>query len=84
MTTEMIIWNAVLSFVSAMLLWLIKDKSDKLERLDILLNKTREEHARDYVTKADVHNDINRVLSRLDKLDEKLEAFMREQRNALK
>jgi len=84
MTTEMIIWNAVLSFVSAMLLWLIKDKSDKLERLDILLNKTREEHARDYVTKADVHNDINRVLSRLDKLDEKLEAFMREQRNAVK
>jgi archaellum component FlaC len=84
MTTEMIIWNAVLSFVSAMLLWLVKDKSDKLERLDILLNKTREEHARDYVTKADVHNDINRVLSRLDKLDEKLETFMREQRHAVK
>jgi tetrahydromethanopterin S-methyltransferase subunit G len=30
-----------------------------------------------------MHGDINRVLNRLDKLDEKLDAFMKEQRSAL-
>jgi tetrahydromethanopterin S-methyltransferase subunit G len=36
------------------------------------------------VTKTDMHNDINRVLARLDRLDEKLDAYMKEQRSAFK
>jgi len=83
MSTEMILWNALLSFMTALLMWLIKDKSDEIKRLDILLNKTREENARHFVTKADFHGDIDRVLARLDRLDEKLESFMREQRSAI-
>jgi tetrahydromethanopterin S-methyltransferase subunit G len=41
-----------------------------------LLNRTREEVAKEYVTKAEVHADINRVLDRLDRLDEKLDRLM--------
>ena len=78
-----ILWSGVLSFLVAVLMWVLKEKSADIKRLEILLSKTREEHARDYVTKADVHNDINRVLARLDRLDEKLDAFMKEQRSAL-
>jgi hypothetical protein len=48
-----------------------------------LLSKTREEHARDYVTKAEVHNDINRVLDRIDRLENKIDLFIREQKSAL-
>lgn len=77
------LWNGVLSFLIAVLMWVLKEKSSDIKRLEVLLSKTREEHARDYVTKADVHNDINRVLARLDRLDEKLDAFMKEQRSAL-
>lgn len=77
------LWSGVLSFLIAVLMWVLKEKSADIKRLEILLSKTREEHARDYVTKADVHNDINRVLARLDRLDEKLDAFMKEQRSAL-
>jgi hypothetical protein len=62
---------------------LLKGKFDELERLSILLNRTREEHAKEYVTKADVHLDINRVLDRLDRLDAKLDGYMKEQRSAL-
>ncbi len=62
---------------------MLREKSADIKRLEILLSKTREEHARDYVTKSDVHSDINRVLARLDRLDEKLDAFMKEQRSAL-
>lgn len=77
------LWSGLLTFTSAILMWVLKEKSADIKRLEILLSKTREEHARDYVTKSDVHSDINRVLARLDRLDEKLDAFMKEQRSAL-
>jgi hypothetical protein len=55
----------------------------RAKRVSILLSKTREENAEKFVTRADVHSDINRVLVRLDRLDEKLDAFIKEQRSAL-
>lgn len=80
---DLTLWNSALSLLVAVLMWVLKEKSGDIKRLEVLLSKTREEHARDYVTKADVHNDINRVLARLDRLDEKLDTFMKEQRSAL-
>lgn len=71
-----IIWNAALSLLVALLGWVLKEKSAELQRVTILLNRTREEMAKEYVTKAEVHADINRVLDRLDKLDEKLDRLM--------
>ena len=79
---EVLIWNGVLSFVSAVLIWMLKSHADEVKRISILLSKTREENAEKFVTRADVHNDINRVLARLDRLDEKLDAYMKEQRSA--
>jgi len=80
---EMMLWNTALSFISALILFWVKSVMDEQKRIQILLNRTREEIAKEYVTKADVHGDINRVLQRLDRLDEKLDAFMKEQRSAL-
>jgi len=79
---EMMIWNALLTTFLGLLGWILKEKSAELHRLGVLLNKTREEVAKEYVTKVDVHNDINRVLDRLDRLDNKLDAFIKEHRNA--
>ena len=80
---ELLIWNIVLSFVSAAAMLWIKTMHDEIKRVSILLSKTREENAEKYVTRTDVHSDINRVLVRLDRLDEKLDAFMKEQRSAI-
>ena len=80
---EMMLWNAALSFISALILFWIKQTADEQQRIQILLNRTREEVAKDYVTRADVHNDINRVLDRLDRLEAKLDAFIKDQRSAL-
>ena len=80
---ELMLWNVALSFVSALILMWIKSTVDEVKRVQILLNRTREEIAKEYITKNDVHSDINRVLVRLDRLDEKLDAFMKEQRSAL-
>ena len=80
---EMLIWNLVLSTLVGMLAFFLKEKSAELNRIQILLNRTREEIAKEYVTKSEVHNDINRVLDRLDRLEAKLDDFIRDQRSAL-
>jgi predicted DNA-binding protein YlxM (UPF0122 family) len=80
---EMLIWNLVLSGFIAVIGFFLKEKSDEVRRLNVLLNKTREEIAKEYVTKAEVHNDINRVLDRLDRLENKIDMFIREQKSAL-
>jgi hypothetical protein len=80
---ELMLWNVALSFISALILMWIKSTVDELKRVQILLNRTREEIAKEYITKTDVHSDINRVLQRLDRLDEKLDAYMKEQRSAI-
>ena len=73
---DLMLWNLVLSVVLALVGWMLKEKSGELNRLSILLNRTREEVARDYVTKGEVHADINRVLDRLERLDAKLDRLM--------
>jgi hypothetical protein len=80
---ELMVWNVVLTFVSALILMWVKSVNEETKRVQILLNKTREEMPKEYVTKADVHNDMNRVIQRLDRLDAKLDEFMKEQRSAL-
>lgn len=80
---ELMVWNTVLSFASALLLFWVKISHDEVKRLSILLSKTREENAEKFVAKMDMHNDMNRVIQRLDRLDAKLDEFMKEQRSAL-
>lgn len=75
MTTEMI-WSAVLTFAISVAGWFMKGNADELKRLQILLNRTREELAKEYVTKAEVHADINRVITRIDNLDAKIERLL--------
>ena len=70
------LWSAVLTAVIGLLGFVIRNYVAELQRVQILLNRTREEIARDYVTKQEVHADINRVLDRLERLDEKLDRLM--------
>jgi predicted DNA-binding protein YlxM (UPF0122 family) len=80
---EMLVWNLVLTTLVGMLAFFLKEKSVELNRIQILLNRTREEIAKEYVTKTDVHNDINRVLDRIDRMEAKLDDFIRDQRSAI-
>lgn len=79
---DMMLWNVGLSLASAIILVWIKASHDEVKRLAILLSKTREEGAEKYVTKVEVHSDINRVLDRIDRLENKIDTFMQEHRNA--
>jgi hypothetical protein len=44
--------------------------------MQVLLNKTREEMARDYMTKAEANSDMNRIIDRLEALDAKLDRII--------
>ena len=68
-----IMWNILLTLIVAPLLYTIRGNTSENRRLDILLNKTREEMAKDYVTKVVLEGDMERVFTLLDKIEEKLD-----------
>ncbi len=68
-----IMWNILLTLIVAPLLYTIRSTISENKRLDILLNKTREEIAKDYVTKVELEGDMERVFAILDKIEEKLD-----------
>ena len=76
---DIMFWNLILSLLIGVVGWVLHEKTGELKRVTILLNRTREEMAKEYVTKVEVHADINRVLERLDRLDEKLDRLMQPQ-----
>lgn len=77
---ELMLWNTALSFVVGIFGWVLREKSAELNRVTILLNRTREEVAKEYVTKVEVHADINRVMNRLEVLDAKLDRLIESNR----
>jgi hypothetical protein len=77
---ELMLWNTALSLVIGIVSWVLRDKAAELSRVTILLNKTREEIAKEYVTKVEVHADINRVMNRLEVLDAKLDRLIESNR----
>ena len=80
---EMMLWNALLTTFIALLGWNLKSKADELQRLQVLLNRTREEIARDNVTQAEVDKIVAHLDARFDKLSDKLDAYVKESRSAL-
>ena len=63
--------------VLAPILYSIRSNTAEAKRIDILLNKTREEIAKDYVTKQEVKDDMNVLMDRLEKLHERLTKSLR-------
>jgi hypothetical protein len=63
---EMLIWNVLLSSVVGIMGFLIKGKFNDIDRLSTLLNRTREEVARDHITRAEVRADIEKIMQRFD------------------
>tara|TARA_R100000329_G_C7524006_1_gene184779 strand:+ start:352 stop:594 length:243 start_codon:yes stop_codon:yes gene_type:complete len=68
-----IVWNVFITLVLTPIWFQIRANIAELKRQDILLNKTREEMARDYVTKAEMKDDMNTIMDRIKKIDEKLD-----------
>jgi hypothetical protein len=60
--------------------YVIKEKFDELSRLAELLNRTREEVARDHITRAEVRADMEKLLNHVDSRFNRLEIKLDEMR----
>lgn len=69
-----LIWNIVLTAIVGILGFVIKEKFEELNRLGILLNRTREEVARDHITRAEVRADLQAIREHFDDGFARLEA----------
>lgn len=69
-----VIWNIVLTAIVGVLGFVLKDKFEELNRLGILLNRTREEVARDHITRAEVRADLQAIREHFDDGFARLEA----------
>ena len=56
--------------------WWLKSQHDELGRVRILLNRTREELAKVYVSKVENNTVMDRVMDRFDRLEEKIDRLM--------
>ena len=74
------IWNAVLTLVVAPIVWALAYINRKIDNTEATFNnvwktiaETREHVAGSYVTRSELHNDLNRIMQRFDRLEEKLD-----------
>lgn len=74
------LWSAGLTFLVGILGYIMHEKFSELARVTILLNRTREEIARDNVTKAEVEKITEHIDQRFNRLEEKIDRLI-ERRN---
>tara|TARA_B100000085_G_C18518255_1_gene502587 strand:- start:452 stop:691 length:240 start_codon:yes stop_codon:yes gene_type:complete len=74
--SPILFWNAIITLVYLPTIYSIRQNAQSIDRLEVLVNKTREEIPKYYVTKQDLHKDIERIFDRLDKLDEKIDKLI--------
>lgn len=67
------IWNLFLTLVIAPVGLIVRNVMSEQKRIDILLNKTREEIARDYLTRDQIEKDFQRLFDTINRIDEKLD-----------
>ena len=84
------VWSAGLSIVIGVFGFFVREKlaqmkdiNEDIKRVERLVNITREEIARDNVTQAEVDKIVAHIDARFDKLNDKLDAYVKEQRSAL-
>ena len=71
-----LIWSGLLTVFVGLLGYMMKEKFAELARLNILLNRTREEVARDNVTQAEIDRITSHIDQRFNRLEEKIDRLI--------
>jgi len=74
------VWSATLTLLMSVMGYIVNEKFRELNRITILLNKTREEVARDNVTQAEIDRITSHIDQRFNKLEEKIDQLIRQGR----
>ena len=70
------VWSATLTLLVSVMAYIVNEKFRELSRITILLNKTREEVARDNVTQAEIDRITNHIDQRFNKLEAKIDQLI--------
>ena len=70
------LWDIGLTAALGFLIWWFKTHHEEMKRVSILVNKTREEVAKEYLTRADNTAAMDRVMARFDRVEEKLDRLV--------
>ena len=70
------LWSIGLTAGVGFIAWWAKAQHDELRRIQILLNRTREEMAKEYVTKTDSSAVLGQIVARFDRIEEKIDRLM--------
>ena len=73
---EMMLWNMVLTTLIGILAYMGHEKASEIQRLNILLNRTREEVARDNVTQAEITKLVEHIDARFNRLENKIDGLI--------
>lgn len=68
-----IIWNVILSVLLGVVGFFMASKFKELDRLSVLLNRTREEVARDHITRTEFRADMKELIERFDRIEVKID-----------
>ena len=71
-----LIWSGILTLFTGLLTFTVKEKFAEIKRIDILLNKTREELARDYTTQTEVQRITDHIDQRFNRLEAKIDQLI--------
>jgi len=69
---EIVVWNLILSALVGLTMYLMKSKDEELTRVGKLLNQTREQIARDSVTRTEVDAAFKNLQARIDLVGDRL------------
>jgi hypothetical protein len=67
--SSMMAWNILLTLVIGPAFFIVRSMLAEIKRIDILLNRTRE----DYATRSELKEDMQQVLSALHRVEDKLD-----------
>jgi hypothetical protein len=70
------LWTGGLTIFMAVIGYIMHEKFAELARISILLNKTREEVARDNVTQAEIDKVMEHIDQRFNKLEGKIDQLI--------
>ena len=73
-----LIWSTVLSVALGGLWFFIRERIEEVKRISILLNKTREEIARDYATNSEVQRVTDHIDQRFNRLEAKIDQLIQQ------
>jgi hypothetical protein len=70
--SPVIFWNIVLTLIIAPAFWTFRSLMSEVKRVDILLNRTRE----DYATRKEMRDDMKLVVDALHRVEDKLDRVL--------